>query len=77
MIKLSSLLKVLDCDTITVCYAGFGERIYEGKLKDFTNEHYLNFYVTYISPNFNHAYIEIHENKNFIDEEFVKEYIGE
>lgn len=67
---LKQLLTVLDCDNITICYAGFGERIYKGKLSEFKNEHYLNFYVTYlISSISDSVYVEIHENKGFAEDE--------
>lgn len=66
---LKQLLTVLDCDNITICYAGFGERIYKGPLKEIPTsvlEHYSNFYVTLLIPNnIQSIYIEIHENKGF------------
>ena len=68
---LKQLLLVLDCSTIKICYAGFGQRIYKGPLKEIPEnilEHYNSFYVTLIIPELDNAYIEIHENKNFIGE---------
>lgn len=66
--KLKQLLKILNCENITICYAGFGERLYKGKVKDFNIEHYFEFYITYLQPSYNDSiYVEIHENKNFLE----------
>lgn len=71
---LKQLLRVLSCDGLTICYAGFGERIYKGPFKEIPEkilEHFGNFYVTLVIPNsaLYSIYIEIHENKGFIEDE--------
>lgn len=69
---LKQLLRVLSCDNITICYAGFGERIYKGPFKSIPEkilEHCGNFYVTLVLPNLYSIYIEIHENKGFTEDE--------
>ena len=66
--KLIDLLKVLDPSTVLViCYAGFGQRMYEGNIEDIPT-HMYNYYVTYVSHNRYKMYIEVHENKGFLED---------
>lgn len=66
------LLTVLECDSITICYAGFGQRIYKGTVIDLIKNpkcsYVLNYFVTLVIPHDNHIYIEVHENKNFLED---------
>ncbi len=71
MFTLKQLLKTLYCDYITICYAGFGERIYKGLIKEIPQSilsHYSSFYVSCVLPQDNGVYVEVHENKNFLEE---------
>lgn len=61
------LLYVLDCSLITICYAGFGERIYKGPVTGNIPQYVLNYYVTLIIPHLDSVYIEVHENSAFLD----------
>jgi len=65
--KLKQLLYVLDCANITICYAGFGERIYKGSISGNIPKHALEYYITLITPiNHDNIYVEVHENEHFI-----------
>lgn len=65
--QIKDLLSVLDCSTVTICYAGFGERIYKGPINDNIPSYVLNYFVTVIIPKNDSAYIEVHENMAFLD----------
>ena len=73
MFTVKSLLKVLDCDEIRICYAGFGQSIYRGPLENVPT-YVLKYFVTLIIPNNNYLYIEVTEIATFLDDiELVNE----
>ena len=63
--KVKEFISIVDCSYITICYAGFGERIYKGPLTGNIPTHALEYYVTYILPGNDKVYIEVHENAYF------------
>ena len=68
--QLKDLLKVIQKEfvVITIAYATTGHRLFKGSCKELENDYLLNFYVTLLIPGIDKLYIEVHENKNFLED---------